>query len=263
MTPEQLERELNKYHKPELSADRARYLRMLLYGTWGVGKTICACRIGERPLHLVTEPSDDSLADWPDLKQRVTVTEYGGLNHLKLICEAFEHGVYPYDHLIVDTVSELVEEYLDALKLGWKPPKDTRPTFVGNGGNKDFTVVGTDDYRAIRDNLRPVMTRLCRLPIHLTLIAHEREPTWTDEKKLKDDGIPLPPMRPDLPKETLKLVAKRVSVVGRMTRVGDSRTLSFLTDRRSKEEVKSRIRELDGKRMPDEEFIRIVNNWSA
>lgn len=234
---------------------------MLLYGSWGVGKTKLACEVGLRPMHLVTEPSDDTLRDWPDLAAKVDVVEYGGVNHLKLIAEAFEKGLYPHDTLIVDTVSELIEEQLDAIKDGWKSSKDTRPKFAGKGGNPDLEVVGTDDYRLVRDALRPVVKRLCMLPINLIFIAHEREPTWSDDKKLKDDGVPLPPMRPDLPSQTLKMIAKRVSVVGRMTRDGDKRTLSFRTDARLKEEVKSRIKELDGRRISDDEFLTIVNAW--
>lgn len=262
MGPEQLERELAKYFKPMPATERALCLRMLLYGGWGVGKTKLACEVGQKPMHLVTEPSDDTLADWPELRSRVDVVEYGGVNHLKLIAEAFEKGLYPHDTLIVDTVSELIEEQLDAIKDGWKSAKDTRPKFTGKGGNVDLEVVGTDDYRLVRDALRPVVKRLCMLPkTNVIFVAHEREPTWTDEANLNKDGKPLPPMRPDLPSQTLKMIAKRVSVVGRMTRVGDKRTLSFRTDDRLKEEVKSRILELDGKRMSDVDFLRIVNAW--
>lgn len=263
MNKQQLESALSRYHQPMSAAERPKYLRMLLYGTWGVGKTILACRLGASPLLLITEPSDDSLADWPELAQRVSVIEYGGVNHLRLIGEGLREGFYTNDTLIVDTASELIEEQLDALRVGWTPPKaGTRPLFTAKSGgtSANIELAGTDDYRAVRDGLRPVIKDLCMLPINLIFTAHEREVTWADEAKEKQ-GIELPPTRPDLPSQTLKMIAKRVSVVGRMTRVGDKRTLSFRTDNRSKEEVKSRIQELDGKRLTDEEFLKIVNEW--
>jgi hypothetical protein len=237
---------------------------MLLYGTWGVGKTILSCRIGENPYLFITEPSDDSLGDWPDLSKRVTVTEYAGLNHLAMVSRAFKQGSLPHDTLIVDTLSELIEAQLDDIRDRWKGPKQTRPTFepkeMGSGLPKR-EVNGTDDYRLVRDSLRPVINELCSLPMNVIFTAHEREPTWSDEAKLDKDGTPLPPIRPDLPGQTLKLVAKRVSLLGRMTRQGDSRIISFRTDNQSREEVKSRIRELDGQRLKDTEFLDIVNRW--
>ena len=260
---EQLLKDLARYHKPTASLDRQQYVRMLLYGTWGVGKTVLACQVGLSPLLFVTEPSDDSLRDWPEIASRVTVTEYGGLNHLSLIAQAIESGDYLHDTLIVDTVSELVEAQLDDIRDRWKAPKDTRPTYAPKSlnGPPPREINGTDDYRLIRDSLRPIISKLCSLPINLILTAHEREASWADEAKLAKDGTPLPPTRPDLPSQTLKLIAKRVSLVGRMTRQGDNRLLSFRTDNTSKEEVKSRILELDGKRLTDTEFIEIVNRW--
>lgn len=236
---------------------------MLLYGTWGVGKTILACKIGQNPMHLVTEPSDDSLADWPELRKSIDVVEYGGVAHLKLIAQAFEEKLYTNDTLIVDTASELVEEHLDIFRAQYKPAKATRPTFQNRtAGQPAIELVGTDDYRLLRDSLRPTIKTLCMLPINVIFIAHEREPTWTDESKLKEDGTALPPMRPDLPSQTLKMIAKRVSLIGRMTRSGDRRQISFRTDS-VKEEVKSRIRALDNRRMSDEEFLSVVNAWRA
>lgn len=261
MTPEQIAKELAQYHKPTPAIDRPLYLRMLLYGTWGVGKTILACRVGKNPLLLITEPSDDSLADHPDIAHRVTVTEYGGINHLRWIAEAFKSGYYTNDTLVVDTASELIEEQLDRIKAGYRPPKEnTRPKFSGVGGLPTLEVVGTDDYRLLRDILRPTIKELCLLPINLIFTAHERAVTWSDQDKNRKDGTALPPVRPDLPSQTLSMIAKRVSVVGRMTRQGDKRELSFRTDT-TKEEVKSRIRLLDNRRISDIEFLEIVTNW--
>jgi hypothetical protein len=261
MNQEQIERELSKYHKPTPATDRPLYLRMLLYGTWGVGKTILSCQVGERPLLLITEPSDDSIADHPEIASRITVTEYGGVNHLKWIAEAFKSGYYTHDTLIVDTASELIEEQLDRIRDGYTPPKaNTRPSFAGKGNLPTLEVVGTDDYRLLRDILRPTIKDLCLLPINLIFTAHERSITWADQDKNRRDGTPLPPVRPDLPSQTLAMIAKRVSVVGRMTRQGEKRQLSFRTDS-TKEEVKSRIRLLDNRRISDTEFLEIVTKW--
>lgn len=252
--------DLNSLIRPPLSE---RYAKLLLYGSPGVGKTKLACEIGSKPLLLACEPGDETLVDWPELAARTTVMDYGGINHLNALHDALKSGVYTNDNLVVDTIDELVEIMLDDLIDLYTPSKNTRP--VANprpgSGAKKIEMSGTDDYRMLRDGLRPALRNLCRLPMNLVFTAHVREPTWADESKKKEFGTPLPPLRPDLPDKTYKLLSKYVGLIGYMERKGDKRTVTFRTES-NKLESKSRIRELDGKTIDADELPNIIRNWS-
>ena len=250
------------------SADHPKVIRALFYGAPGVGKTKLgveiALAIGERCLYIPTEPSEETLNDWPELKARTTIMDYGGINTLGALYDAFREGEFP-DHqtIMIDTIDELVEIMLDDLVAGYKPSKDTRPQADPRPGTglRRIEVAGTDDYRFLRDGLRPAIRNLCRLPVNLILTSHVREPSWADDNKKARSGTPLPPLRPDLPDKTYKLVSKYVGLMGHMTRQGDKRTVSFKPDAK-KEEAKSRIRELDGQVIDANRLTEVLKNWS-
>jgi hypothetical protein len=258
-----------KAHIRDASHPRNRKLRALIFGKPGVGKTVLAVQIalelGERCLYIPTEPGDETLEDWPDLLARTSVMDYPGINMLRELASAYREGEFP-DHptLIIDTIDELTEIMLDDLVTGYKPAKDTRPKAEPRPGSglRRLEVAGTDDYRFLRDGVRPALREICSLPVNLILLAHVREPTWADEAKQKATRTPLPAKRADLPAQTYRLVSKYVGLMGHMTREGGSREVSFKTDS-NKEEVKSRIRDLDNRVIDADELPGIIRNWSV
>lgn len=258
-----------KEHIRDASHPRNRKHRSLIYGGPGVGKTVLAVQIalqlGERCLYIPTEPGDETLEDWPELLARTSVMDYAGINMLRELATAYREGEFP-DHptLILDTIDELTETMLDDLVAGYKPAKDTRPKAEPKPGLglRRIEVAGTDDYRFLRDGLRPALREICSLPVNLILLAHVREPTWADEAKLKASRTPLPAKRADLPTQTYRLVSKYVGLIGYMSRMGDKREVSFRTDS-TKEEVKSRIRDLDNRVINANDLPGIIRNWSV
>ena len=260
--------ELDKYIRDAFHP-RNRKHRALYYGSPGVGKTVLAVQIalelGPRCLYIPTEPGDETLEDWPELLARTSVMDYAGINMLRELASAYRNGEYP-DHqtLIIDTIDELTETMLDDLVAGYKPAKDTRPKAEPKPGLglRRIEVAGTDDYRFLRDGLRPALRELCSLPVNLIMLSHVREPTWADENKLKTSRTPLPALRADLPAQTYRLVSKYVGLIGHMTRYGDTREVSFRTDN-AKEEVKSRIRDLDNRVIDANVLPGIIGKWSV
>lgn len=253
----------------DASHPRNRRHRALYYGSPGVGKTVLSVRIalelGERCLYIPTEPGDETLEDWPELLARTTIMDYAGVNMLGELATAFREGEFPgHETLIIDTVDELVEMMLDGLVAGYKPAKDTRPKAEPKPGSglRKLEVAGTDDYRFLRDGIRPALRELCSLPINLILLAHVREPSWADENKSRATRTPLPALRADLPSQTYRLVAKYVGLIGHVTRTGAKREVSFRTDS-TKEEVKSRIKDLDNRVVDADELPTIIRNWSV
>lgn len=257
--------DLEKYIR---DASHPRIHRSLIYGAPGVGKTVLgvsiALALGPRCFYVPTEPSEETLEDWPELRERTTIVDYGGINMLNEIVSAFRAGEYPeHRTIMIDTADELVEIMLDEFVAGYKPPKNTRPVAEPKPGVRlpRLEVAGNDDYRFLRDGIRPALRNLCTLPVHLIFTSHVREPTWADEDRKRTMGTPLPPLRADMPYKTYKLFSKYVGVMGHMTRKGEKRTISFRTDT-TKEEAKSRIRELDNKVFNADELPEIIKNWS-
>lgn len=260
--------DLDQYIR-DASHPRNRRHRALYFGSIGVGKTVLAVRtalaLGPKCLYIPTEPGDETLWDWPELVERTTVMDYGGINMLGEMATAYREGQFPeHATIVIDTVDELTEIMLDDLVIGYKPSKDTRPVAEPRPGTRlrRLEVAGTDDYRFLRDGLRPAIRELTRLPVHLIFTAHVREPTWADENKKKTLGTPLPALRADLPTQTYRLISKYVGIMGHVTRKGDKREVSFRTDS-TKEEVKSRIRELDNKVVNADELPDIIRAWST
>lgn len=255
-------------HKHIRDASHPKIHRSLIYGSVGVGKTKLAVEIalalGERCLYLRTEPSEETLYDWPELDSRTTILDYGGINMLGEIYTAYQENEFPgHGTIVIDSADELVETMLDDLVAGYKPEKATRiiATPKPGTGLRKIEVAGNDDYRFLRDGLRPPLRDLCKLPVHLILTSHVREPSWADDAKKDQRGTPLPPLRANLPGQTYKLISKYVGLIGYMTRKGDQRTISFRTDS-SKEEVKSRVRELDNKIIDADTLPTVLKNWS-
>lgn len=243
-------------------ASRSPHVRLLLYGATGVGKTKLACEIGDKPLLIATEPGDETLRDWPELKARTAVMDYGGINHLNALYKALASGKYDYDTVIIDTIDELVEIMLDDLVSGYDLTKSTRPVAMPRPGSglKKIELTGTDDYRLLRDGIRPGIRNLCKLPVNVVFTSHVREPSWADEDRKRRDSTPLPPLRPDLPEKTYRLISRYVGLIGHMTRKGDKRQLSFRCDT-NRIESKSRIRDLDGQIIDADSLPEIVRKW--
>jgi hypothetical protein len=251
--------ELSKYEEPIDIAEAPLYFKGVIYGDGGVGKTVLSCRFGKTYLFS----ADDG---WTVLKNQfpfeldVKKTTWQGPRHLQAVAEAFytqAPGYTDYDTVVIDPLSGIAEDYLDWLLSNIDLPKRSIGTYknkrlAAEQSLKSLEASGFDDYGHLKLYLRPIIRRLIKTPVNVIFITHERDPDFMGQSNK---------ILPDLPDKVYKLCTLYTHATARMTREGNKRYLTMETN--TKFAAKSRIQELDGKKVSDEEFVSIIKNWQT
>lgn len=251
-----------KLPPPLTAEDSPKYLKALLYGDLGTGKTVAACRLDGATAILAADPGWVSVYNHPKELTDITPLPYQGFGHLETLAEAFFFQEPPYDqydNFIVDTASAIQEDYLDALIRGAKPPKETRIEFtVTDRRVIDPPILpGMDDYHAVRNILRPTIMRLMQAPVNVILLAHEREPSEFQSAQTKKKSKYR--IRPNLTETLFLSTARPMHLIGYTERNGDKYTIDFATD--SDVVSKSRLWNLNGKKIPGQAFGDAIRQW--
>ena len=250
---------------------RTKNVNTFLYGEYGVGKTILACKsgalTGKKVLLVRTDTGTDSLFNHPELLDVVDVVDYKGLSQLSAIGAAIDEGLTigetdysAYGTVIVDTISQVQEEYLDWILEHFQFSGNHRTVATPRDqknkrelGLQDEEITGLPDYHLARNKMRGPVKALIKAPCDVWFIAHLREPSMMDVQKGKLVR------RPTLTETVFKLIAREVSLMGLMERTGTKRTVQFLTDKKTVS--KSRIKELDDKTVDADKLPAILNDW--
>lgn len=250
---------------------RDRFVNAFIYGEYGVGKTINAClcgaATGKRTLLVRTDTGTDSLYNHPELISKVDVVDYQGLNQLTAIGNAISEGLtlgdYDYSNVglvIIDTISQVQEEYLDWILENFKFTGNFRTVATPRNAKikselklEDEEITGLPDYHLARNKMRGPVKALIKAPCDVFFLAHLREPSMLDVQKGKLVR------RPTLTETVFKLIAREVSLMGLMERVGQKREIQFETDKKTVS--KSRIKELEGKTINADTLPQIIQDW--
>lgn len=245
---------------PVSLTERTRNVKAFIYGEYGVGKTILACSLASKKgLLISTDSGTDSIYNHPELLDKIDVVPYTGLSQLTAIGQAIIEGLEPwaqYDLIIVDTISQVQEEYLDWLLENFKFAGNFREKAVPRSPGsrlEEQEITGLPDYHLARNNMRLPIKSLIKAPVDVVFLAHLREPSMLDVQKGKLVR------RPSMTETVFKLIAREVSLLGLMERAGDKRTVQFMTDKKTVS--KSRIAELDDKTINASELNSIIQNW--
>lgn len=245
---------------PEKLSERSKLWNGFIFGEYGVGKTVVSGRlVRKRGLVVATDPGTNSLFNHPELLDKIDVVPYSGLSQLTAIATAVEENYEPYgdyDLVMVDTISQMQEEYLDWLNDNYTFSGNMREKATprpGTSGLKAEEIIGLGDYNLCRRNMSTPIKRLIKAPVNVMFLAHLREPTFMEQAKGKLVR------RPTLTETVFKLIARESSFLGLMERDGKSRTLQFKTDKRTVS--KSQIAELDDTVVSDDDFVRILHEW--
>lgn len=261
---------------PEGLGDRSRYYKGFLYGEYGVGKTVVSARCAmNKCLDVATDTGTDSFYNHQDdfgLVDKVSVMPYDGLSQLKAIGEAYKEGIEPWedsgiylaehDLVLVDTVSQIQEEYLDFLNDNYTFKGDHRVKAEVRGGQlaakrlglTDQEIIGLPDYHLTRNMMRSPIKALIKAPVNVIFIAHLREPSFLEQQKGKIVR------RPTLTESVFKLIAREASWMGLMEREGNKRTIQFETNKTTV--AKSRIKEIENKKINADDLPEILQKWS-
>lgn len=262
--------ELNKFSTPLNLASVSKRLRMLAWGTEGVGKTtlfgklVKALDTGGRIVVMHTDPGWDVLLDELTVEQRgrVKLVDYDGLSHVKHVVRAIRNNVSGWEGVEffnLDTVSGMAEEFVDNLVAYTE--YEHRNFLVVKQPFEDFKIrskIATphwNDYQILRNTLRPIIKSMVGMDAHVFCTAHVNE-----EKNSKGEATGK--LMPSMPEGCNKVVAREVGLVGHLTRDPQgNRTVSLSTG--NKVRAKSRIRKLDGRTLSIDEFVNEIKIWST
>lgn len=249
---------------PASLGEQERYVKGFFYGEYGVGKTIAACKcVQNKGLLVRTDTGTDSLFNHPELLDKIDVVDYKGLNQLTAIGEAISEGLIVgetnyalYDTVIIDTISQVQEEYLDWLLANFKFTGNHRTVAEPRSAALKLSteeITGLPDYHLARNKMRGPVKALIKAPVDVYFLAHLREPSMLEVQKGKLVR------RPTLTETVFKLVAREVSLMGLMERTGNKRTTQFMTDKKTVS--KSRIKELDDKTVDTDDLPQLIHDW--
>ncbi len=247
---------------PSTIKDRPKYYNGFLYGEFGVGKTIVAAScVQNKGLLVATDSGTNSLFNHPELLDKVDVVPYNSLSHLTAIGRAITEGIAPYDQydtIIIDTISQVQEEYLDWVLENFQFSGNYREKATPRAGKIGLSaeeITGLPDYHLARNKMRLPIKTLIKAPVDVWFLAHVREPSFTDVAKGKLVR------RPTLTETVFKLIAREASLLGLMEREGKKRTIQFMTDKKTVS--KSQIKELDDKIINADDLSEILHKWKV
>lgn len=232
----------------------------MLYGHPGTRKTVTACAAagqGKRVLLLSSgDGGEISLNNHPEIKAGVDVLQLQGLTHLKAVGLGIKAGLEAYsgyDLVVVDTISQLADNFLesrvancvDSSGPGGTNGRPVSKARRGVEGEEDIETEGMNDYKLLARQMRALMSIWKDVPTQVIWLAHEREPSFL-AKKNQDLCTP------DLPGKAFTELAEQMTYIGKLTVT--ERGQGYINFSSNSMQIgKSRISGLNGK-METEKF---------
>ncbi len=176
------------------------YRKMMLFGSFGVGKTVF-CATAPKPLIVAVEPTGTlSIGNHPDLKGNVSVFEFKSMYQLETLLDKMieKPEAFPFETLVIDSFSELQKWDLDDIVAKAAKVDASRNPFLPTG----------PDYNINTEHLRQLASKLERMPFHVIVTCHVKEE--------KDDSTGVVRMRPNLTPKLAGTLAGKFDVVAYM-----------------------------------------------
>lgn len=254
--------------KSNITNEQLLYYKGWLYGPFGKRKTTTALRCSrKRAVLLHADRGWHVYRNHADLLDRVVPVQYEGLSQVKAMVKAVVNNIEPFndvDLIVLDTVSQMQEEYVDFLLEHAKysgnfrekaEPRSQshRDAFKNeiSGEMESQEITGQPDYHLARNKFRPVVRELTRAPIDVIYLAHEKEPSVLS-KEIE--------VRPNVTDALYKLIGREATFLGFMnnsTKEGYYTTFKGTATLA----VKSQIPSLTDKLIKSEELPKYLHEW--
>jgi len=235
----------------ELAKDDGRFLRTLVYGEPGCGKTVLAANMGrpdEKVLFYDFENSTEVIADHSELKGRIKLNRhFPGVNELRFTLKLIEkQGIYKT--VVFDSLTSMqTKEMLSILNnAGFKRADNP-------GGKESFT---EQDYGLYLNRLNWLLDTVLETRLNVIFIGHVKDPS----EKEAIMGVKRRPLGSD---NQVAAVASRLGNVFFMEEGVNSdgerkRIIRTRTD--GKVQAKTRIAKLPDF-LSSEKFIEEIHAW--
>lgn len=252
-----LESQINE--EPEL------YYKGVLYGDFGKRKTSTSTRCsqkGKRAVLLHADRGWHVYRKHDELRDKVIPVEYEGLSQIRALVDAIVDGAGKFtdvDLLILDTVSQMQENFIDFLMLNTNYGGKYRDQLVQTAKSKangikfdPLDVPAPVDYHVVRNQMRPVFEHCVKAPIDVIFTSHVKEPSpISTQPQIR---------RPNITEATYNVLARDATFIGYMNDQGGKHTINFKGNPRMS--AKSQIKALDNQdKLPVDELPQILWDW--
>lgn len=249
-----------------VDSDGPRRVKGCLYGEFGTWKTSTAAQTAkEHGTLIATDNGWQALRNLPSLDGSGTLLDnyeimlYSGLSQLTAIAERVIDGKFrDSDTLILDTTSQMQEEYLDFIldKVDYggkyREKANVEAAYKEEIGKVEVPV--PVDYHLVRNKMRPVLKSLIKADIDVWFLCHVRDPSLMDKSSMK---------RPSLTEAVYKVVARECNLVGYMTKSNREAEAKVTFAPSPLVSAKSQIGPLRDKELTASEFVTIIKDWKS
>jgi hypothetical protein len=233
---------------------------VLIFSEAGLGKTVLACRLGERIALITNEiQGSASLSNHPEVERNVRVIPFtppdafvgqGYWDWTRKMIPLIESGQFrhyddePFDTIVLDTISGMIsDEIQQIVKSGAATEK----------GKVSQEVAGRPDYLVSEQRIRPVLTDIANL---------ERcSVVFTSHQRLGDKLTPGANTRADAHAAAFKEINKYVSVMAYLKIENGKRMLQVMPTGNGVA-VKSRYH-FSKTIVTDDEFVAEIEKWKS
>lgn len=264
LSPKELEALIGTRTNPD-----DRFYKGVLYGEFGKRKTTTACRcIRNKGILLHVDRGWNVVLNHPEefsieSDGNIIPLNYEGLSQVTAVVDAITSEQEPFnqtDLIIVDTVSQMQERYIDFLNENFtifgresaKPITGKKDQFTGKP-LQEVSITGLPDYHLTRNKMRPIIDLLVHAPVDVLFLAHVREPSPIEISK----GILA--RRPNLTDAVWKIIARDATFIGYMEERKNEYTIDFQPT--AKQHAKSQIATLTDKKIKAEELPKYLWDW--
>lgn len=162
--------------------DKERYIKLLVYGPPGVGKTTFAAE-APNPIFLDFESSTETLRGGPNQDTPVIrdPKQIGDSEAVLRFIKSKE--IEQYETVVLDTISSMY----DAFMMNWMQQQAKKKS------NVDRHIAYQFDFRKITNVLKEIFYELQYKEMHVVLIAHEKQMVDPESNRILEVRPQLPP----------------------------------------------------------------------